>query len=314
MLSMKLNNLFKTGLVVLSLGVIVSCTKDDETSPSESGKYNTEVAMTDAPIDDANVKAAFITVADVKVDGQSLEGFQKTTIEISSLTNGKTQSLGNIDLTSGAKSNIVLVLASDTDASGNAPANYIVTANNETKALVTAASEIKINDSFNVEEASDNRMVLDFDLRKAIVAEGSTGYKFVSNSELSNSVRVVNAINAGTISGTVTGDNSNKTVVYAYAKGAFSASESQANGSGVQFANAVSSTVVNGSDFGLHFMEAGDYELHFASYSDSDSDGKLEFNGLLDATTASELSLMNIAVGANAEVNLTIIIDGFLNI
>jgi hypothetical protein len=311
---MKLKNLFKTGLVVLSLGVVVSCTEDEETSPSENGKYNTEVAITDAPIDDANVKAAFITVADVKVDGQSLEGFQKTTIEISSLTSGKTQTLGNIDLASGAKSDIVLVLASDTDASGNAPANYIVTANDETQALITASNEIEINDSFNVEEASDNRMVLDFDLRKAIVAEGSTGYKFVGNSELSNSVRVVNEINAGIISGTVTGDSSAKTIVYAYEKGAFSASESQSNGSGVQFANAVSSTVVSGNDFGLHFMEVGDYELHFASYSDSDSDGNLEFEGLLNVTTATDLNVLNLAVGANAEVNLNILISGLLDI
>ncbi len=309
---MKLKNLFKTGLVVLSLGVVVSCTKDEESSPSENGKYNTEVAITDAPIDDANVKAAFITVADVKVDGQSLEGFQKTTIEISSLTNGKTQTLGNIDLASGAKSDIVLVLASDTDASGNAPANYIVTANDETQALITASNEIEINDSFNVEEANDNRMVLDFDLRKAIVAEGSTGYKFVGNSELSNSVRVVNEINAGIISGTVSGDSSAKTVVYAYEKGAFSASESQSNGSGVQFENAVSSTVVSGNEFGLHFMEAGDYELHFASYSDSD--GKLEFEGLLNVTTATDLNVLNLAVGANAEVNLNILISGLLDI
>lgn len=311
---MKLKNLFRSGLVVLSLGVLASCTSDDESAPSENGKYNTEVAITDAPIDDANVKAAFITVADVKVDGQSLEGFQKTTIEISSLTNGKTQTLGNLDLASGAKSNIVLVLASDTDASGNAPANYIVTASNETKALAMAASEIKINDSFVVEEANDNRMVLDFDLRKAIVAEGNAGYKFVSNAGLSNSVRVVNAINSGTISGTVTGDSSAKTVVYAYKKGTFSASEAQANGSGVQFANAISSTVVNGSNFGLHFMKAGDYELHFASYADSDNDGKLEFKGLLNATSASELNILNISVAANAEVSLNVIVTGFLNI
>lgn len=299
---------------MLSIGVLVSCTKDDESTPQENGKYTTEVAITDAPIDDANVKAAFITVADVKVDGQSLEGFQKTTIEISSLTNGKTQTLGNLNLTGGAKSDIVLILASDTDASGNAPANYIVTANNETKALATTANEIKINDSFNVEEANDNRVVLDFDLRKAIVAEGASGYKFVGTTELSNSVRAVNAINAGTISGTVTGDNSAKTVVYAYKKGAFSESETQSNASGVQFANAVSSSLVSGSNFGLHFMEAGDYELHFASYSDSDNDGKLEFEGLLNVTSESDLNLLNISVSANAEVNLNILVSGFLNI
>lgn len=311
---MKLNNFFKTGLLVLGLGVLVSCTKDEEGTPDESQKYNTEVAITDAPIDDANVKAAFITVADVKVDGQSLQGFQKTTIEISSLTNGNTQTLGDLDLSSGSKSNIVLVLANDTDASGNAPANYIVTADNETKALAMAAGEISVNDSFDVEETMDNKLVLDFDLRKAIVAEGDTGYKFVTNSELSNSVRAVNANNAGTISGTVSGDNSAKTVVYAYKKGSFNESDAQPNGSGVQFANAVSSSLVSGNNFGLHFMESGDYELHFASYSDTDSDGKLEFNGLLSATSSTDLSLLDIQVGANADVELNIIISGLLNL
>ncbi len=310
---MKLKNLFKTGLVVLSLGVIVSCTKDDETSPSENGKYNTEVAMTDAPIDDANVNAAFITIADVKVDGQSIEGFQKITVEISSLTNGQTQSLGDLDLSSGSKSDIVLVLANE-NAAGDGPGNYIVNAESEVKALTMASNEISLNDSFIVEETNDNKLVLDFDLRKAIVANGTSDFKFVSNSELSNSVRAVNTVNAGTISGTVTGDSSAKTVLYAYKKGTFSNSESQANGSGVQFANAVSSTVVNSDSFSLHFMEGGEYELHFASYEDTDSNGSLEFQGLLEASTASELSLLNLSVTANTQVSIAVIITGFLGL
>lgn len=310
---MKLKNLFKTGLVVLSLGVIVSCTKDDETSPSENGKYNTEVAMTDAPIDDANVNAAFITIADVKVDGQSIEGFQKITVEISSLTNGQTQSLGDLDLSSGSKSDIVLVLANE-NAAGDGPGNYIVNAESEVKALTMASNEISLNDSFIVEETNDNKLVLDFDLRKAIVANGTSDFKFVSNSELSNSVRAVNTVNAGTISGTVTGDSSAKTVLYAYKKGTFSNSESQANGSGVQFANAVSSTVVNSDNFSLHFMEGGEYELHFASYEDTDSNGSLEFQGLLEASTSSELSLSNLSVTANTQVSIAVIITGFLGL
>jgi len=311
---MNFKNLIRSCFLILGIVLIVSCTTDDEPSPSENGTYNTEVAITDAPIDDANVKAAFITVADVKVDGKSLDGFQKTTIEISSLTNGKTQTLGNLELTNGTKSDIVLILASDTDASGNNPANYIVTANNETKALVTAASEIKITDNFNVEEANNNKIVLDFDLRKAIVADGNAGYKFVSNSELSNSIRVVNTLNAGIISGTVTGDSSAKTIVYAYKKDTFNESDAQPNSSGVQFSNAISSATVNGNNFGLYFMEAGDYELHFASYSDNNNDGKLEFNGLLNAKSATELNVLNIQVGANAEVKLNIVISGLLSI
>ncbi|HSM63671.1 MAG TPA: hypothetical protein VK833_07020, partial [Gillisia sp.] len=176
------------------------------------------------------------------------------------------------------------------------------------------AGEISVNDSFIVEETMDNKMVLDFDLRKAIIAEGDTGYKFVSNSELSNSVRAVNANNAGTISGTVSGDNSAKTVVYAYEKGSFNESDAQPNGSGVQFANAISSSLVSGNNFGLHFMESGDYELHFASYSDTDNDGELEFKGLLSAASSTELSLLDIQVGANADVELNIIISGLLSL
>ena len=159
-----------------------------------------------------------------------------------------------------------------------------------------------------VQEPDSDFVIQHVDLNKVSTSD----YKFVSNSELSNSVRVVNTVNAGTISGTVTGDNSAKTVLYAYEKGTFSNSESQANGSGVQFANAVSSTEVNSNNFSLHFMEGGEYELHFASYEDTNDDGSLEFQGLLEASTASELSLLNLSVTSNTEVSVAVIITGFL--
>lgn len=65
---------------------------------------------------------------------------------------------------------------------------------------------------------------------------------------------------------------------------------------------------------GHETSRSGDYELHFASYSDSDNDGKLEFEGLLNVTSKSDLNLLNISVSANAEVNLNILVSGFLNI
>jgi hypothetical protein len=61
-------------------------------------------------------------------------------------------------------------------------------------------------------------------------------------------------------------------------------------------------------------MEGGEYELHFASYEDTDNDGSLEFQGLLEASTASELSLLNLSVTANSQVSLTVIITGSLGL
>jgi hypothetical protein len=37
-----------------------------------------KIELTDAPIDDTRVEGVFVTIADVKVDGQSLEGIQQS--------------------------------------------------------------------------------------------------------------------------------------------------------------------------------------------------------------------------------------------
>lgn len=307
---MKTRNFFKATILLLSIAFFASCSNDDGTSYGDE-KSKTNFYITDAPTDNTNVKGVIVTVADVKVNGVSIEGFTKTTIDLMQYQNGMTKLLGNLELNTGTYSNITLVLDNQTNASGDAPGSYVLMTNGTVKAIQSSSNEIDINVSFEVLASSENDIVLDFDVRKAIVESGSNDFKFVSASELSNSVRVVNEASAGEIKGTAsdTQNTSDRIIVYAYAKGTFNSNtETSAQGSGVMFANAANSASVNKftGSYELNFLAKGDYELHFVSYTDADNDGKLEFNGILDAESATGVNLNDISIGSSLNVNIAV--------
>ncbi len=312
---MLIKNLSKLSLL-LGLIFFVSCSEDDSLENPGDGENSTAVYLTDAPVDQANVEAVFVTVSEVRVNGKAIEGFNKTTIQLSSLTKGRTELLGNLNLKSGTTSNISLVLA-DTDASGNGPGNYVVL-NGGAKQKLSGATEINIKDQVEIVNDARNEIVIDFDLRKTVKQEGDN-FSFVSKTQLENNLRTVNKLNAGAVKGKA--DNRSEAegevvVAYAYKKGTFSNSESNANSEGINFANAVSSSVVSKSngEFEIHFLEEGDYELHFASYSDNDQDGKLEFTGMVEANAVSSLDLNSFRVASNSEVNIQISFKGLLGL
>lgn len=312
---MLIKNLSKLSLL-LGLIFFVSCSEDDSLENPGDGENSTAVYLTDAPVDQANVEAVFVTVSEVRVNGKAIEGFNKTTIQLSSLTKGRTELLGNLNLKSGTTSNISLVLA-DTDASGNGPGNYVVL-NGGAKQKLSGATEINIKDQVEIVNDARNEIVIDFDLRKTVKQEGDN-FSFVSKTQLENNLRTVNKLIAGAVKGKA--DNRSEAegevvVAYAYKKGTFSNSESNANSEGINFANAVSSSVVSKSngEFEIHFLEEGDYELHFASYSDNDQDGKLEFTGMVEANAVSSLDLNSFRVASNSEVNIQISFKGLLGL
>ena len=316
-LCMLFKNLSRLGLL-LGLILFVSCSEDDSMEETNTGGETnaTSVYITDSPVDETNVEAVFITVSEVKINGKTIEGFNKTTLEISSLTQGRTELLGELELEAGMTSDITLML-SETDASENGPGNYVVTNGGE-KVEIGSASQINVNDQVEIIGDAQNEVVLDFDLRKSLKQDGES-YSFVSESQLENSIRAVNSMKTGIVTGNVdnTGEADGDVVVaYAYKKGEFEESETSTNSEGVNFSNAVSSSAVSGSngEFEIHFLEEGDYELHFASYSDENSDGKLEFSGMVEADTASSIDLSGFTVEANSEVNLQISFTGLLGL
>jgi hypothetical protein len=253
----------------------------------------------------------------VNVNGKTIENFEKITVNISSLQNGETELLGNLELESGSTSEISLIFDNEKDASGEAPANYVLTTNGEKKALGTTSEEISITEQVDIQENDDNKIVLDFDLRKAIVTNSEGEYHFVNDTELAHSIKAVNSLEAGTITGTVSdfGSTESETVlVLAYEEGAYNEAETSANAERVLFANATGSNKVDQStgDFEIHFVEEGDYELHFVSFKDENADGELEFSGEVEATSASEIDLLGFSVDANSEVNLEVLLVGLL--
>ena len=141
-----------TGAFILFSTLLASCSKSDNNSGGGTGTANTTFKVTDAPIDDASVTAAFVTISDIKLDGQSVAGFTKTTVNLLALQNGTTQSIGNFNLSTGTYSTVTFVLDFNTDASGNTPGSYVMTAGSVKHKLqsstnvITATKTIEKND------------------------------------------------------------------------------------------------------------------------------------------------------------------------
>lgn len=300
--------------------LIVSCSKDEDDGVEPNAKtYNTSVEVTDAPIDNANVQGAFVTITNVKINGKALEGFQTTTVDLLALQNGKTEALGNVNLESGTTSSIVIEVDNEKDDNGVAPGNYILTAAGEKKALVAESAEIALtNAATQIEESNDNTIVLDFDLRKMIVADSQNGgFKFVSSSQMQSSIRAVSKKNAGKIEGSVqdANDQAGTILVYAYKKGTYNAEEANENANGVRFAGAVNSSVASETTgaYSLHFLEEGEYELHYASYRE-DANGEMTFEGELnvEAVAGSDINIFGLNIAAQNTTTANVVVTGIV--
>lgn len=306
-------------LALLAFG-FSNCTKDE--NPAGTGKVRFEI--TDAPTDDPNVEGVFVTVANVKVDGENIDGFMGVqTIDLMAYQNGQVKVIGEENsLAAGTYNDVRLVLDVEKDASGAAPGCYVLLKDGTKQALTLAggaASEIKAGGTLDVAAEQTSAAVLDFDLRKSIVYGSGVGaYKFVTDSELSNAVQLKMKSGTGTISGHLTdafsGQAGDKIVVYAYKKGTYSADEALSQGtSGVTFKNAVCSAAADGEgNFTMAFVEKGEYELHFVGYEDTNNDGKLEAKGFLLLDLLGSIDPTGVHVDASATVRLDLSIIGLL--
>lgn len=317
MITMKIDLKFAF-LFLVSATLFTACSKDDD-NPTVKG--TAQFQITDAPIDDASIEGAFVTVTAVKVDGEEISNFGgKQTIDLMAYQSGNTKALGLAELDAGTYSNIALVLDYEEDASGNAPGCYILTNDGTRHSLgnnTNASNEIVIsNNDFTVEEGSSTTVVMDFDLRKSVTYESQSSntdkYEFVTQSELRSAVRVVAANETGEVSGNCQ-DNLNladRIVVYAYAKGTYDKNTEMSGqgASNITFKNAVSSAVVDAQgNYTLAFLKEGEYELHFFAYEQpADQSKPAELKGELSIELLSSLGLDLNAVSIDANAALTI--------
>lgn len=324
--SKKINimNYLRRWIFLLAIGltvpfVLTSCNDEEE---NDDMKATVNFKMTDAPIDNSSVEAVFVTVADLKVDGSSVDGFQKQTIDLTAYQQGNAKLMASDELDVQSYNNISLVLDYESDDAGNSPGCYIIT-EDDMKHNLNASSqsqgEITINDGFDVQSATENNVVIDFDLRKSIVSgnesHSESDFSFVTQNEMNTALRAVVESEAGSIQGQAANESSadGQMVVYVYNKGEFdSTTETSGQGnSNVMFANAVTSAKVQGDgSYTLSFLQEGEYEVHVANYQEN-NEGELEFQGTMQASSnTSGYLLGGIMVEANTQLTIDLLISG----
>ncbi|MEQ9422941.1 MAG: DUF4382 domain-containing protein [Cyclobacteriaceae bacterium] len=332
---------FKILTMSIAAASFIACSDDGENVSPNPGNGGNEtpqgqanIQMTDAPADDANVEAVFVTVTEINVDGEAFAGFSgPQTIDLMSYQNGNTKLMGTGNLDAKSYSNIELVFDFEEDANGNFPGCYVETKDKVKHQLKTQSNSNAFvsRGSFDIEENSSSDIVLDFDIRKAIKYSddnsSSSQFTLVSKSEVESSIRLLNERSTGMIEGTVdastTSSSDEKIVAFAYVKNSFDESaEVEGQGaSNIRFKNAVNSSVVNNGSFTLAFLPEGEYEIVFFSFeedeSDTDGDGnnsELMLKSRLEIESALGLDLSSISVNAQSTVSLSIDATGIIGI
>ncbi len=298
-----MKNLIKFLTAVLIVGVsCISCENGDlspqnDINDPNAPQGNLTISVTDAPIDNAEVKGAFVTITEVKVDGKAFSGFKgPKTVNLMELQNGNSLNLGQSSVAANSYSKLSFVLDSDKDASASGPECYILkTDGTKDKLEFTSGSQTEIDvqpQNFQVTESGSTDFVVDFDLRKSIKSN-SSNYSFVTNNEIKAALRTENKVKTGVIKGKIDnyGAVGANVIVYAYKKGSFKQNdEIKGQGSSsIKFANCVSSTKADGAgNFTLAFLSEGEYEI-YCYKPKSGSDLGLGVNTLLEMSSSTNL-------------------------
>ena len=253
------------------------------------GTGTVNLSLTDAPVDASNVDGVYITVTGLEYNKSALTGDPGWTsfpdfvpmeepVNLLALTGGVTELLGSFELTAGQYNQIRLTLEM-------AEENCYIAFSDETTAPLSLPSngaidtEFKLVNAFTVPYGQTVNMIIDFDVRKGIVMNG-TDYK------LKPALRLIVEDQAGKIVATVdnTSDYSDL-AVFAYDTGTYTESEDDdpVIVEGSRFPNAVTSAVISSDGkYVLPYLAAGTYDLVVAGYN-ADEFG--EVLGRLDDVT-----------------------------
>lgn len=292
-------------VVLLSVLIFTACNEEDEepiaAKVTENGGIGKAgIYITDAPVDNANISAVYISINAIEANGPegwtTIKQFaEPMVVDLLSYQNGDSYLLAEEDISATTYHEIRLDLDIAGADSGSGSGSYIEYADGTKKSLFVPGSGhtgYKAVGDFTVEQNGHTGITLDFDVRKAIVA-AENGEKYI----LKPAIRMASNDESGMIKGKFEADAEfNRIVVLAYEDGTFEETEMDEPKAGeVRFANAFSSNPVNNSnEFTLAFMPAGKYDLYFAMYN---KDG--QFLNVLGTK-------QDVAVSAQGDVQLDI--------
>lgn len=309
--SLNFSLLFITGLFIL-----LSCNKSENIVDIPTGIIQLEV--TDAPIDNAEVAGAFITISQIIIDGDTNLLTERHSIDLLAYQNGNTKILGLYQLPGGSYNHLDLVLDLQQDAFGNTPGCYVATKDGKKHNLypssnLTKTLTLPIND-LTIKAGNKTEVVLDFDLRKLIKAgsESQIKYQFVEDNMLELGIRVLNKQSTGSIKGLFQSEinQENKIVVFAYREGTYHVSrEIKQHASIPNFPSAQNSALVSREgEFTIAFLEKGTYHLVFAAFHPTNGSNLL---GVFEVRANSGIDLTQVNIEAG---NQTIISGKILQV
>lgn len=279
-----LKSLIATLLIIPTL-IFTSC--DDDNSNELDGTGTARLEVTDAAVDAENISGVFLSVDEAQLiaNGQiknSITFDSPKEFNLMDFQNGETYALGETELDAGAYEEIRLILTS----SNQAYVKYKDGSTDEINVPSGSTSGYKIKGDFEIMADGMTELVLDVDLRKALVKRGNGEFN------LRPTARLITKTTTGTIKGAVDEgnmQNADKVVVYAYLEGTFEDSEmaEPAEGSS-RFENSINSAVADANgNFTLAFMPEGNYELIVATYKKNLIEGEFEF----ESATKVEVSI-----------------------
>ena len=143
------------------------------------------------------------------------------------------------------------------------------------------------------------------------VNEGYAGYSLGANPELDGYLRFDDENYSGSLKGTYSGQIKSKeeVAVYVYKKGQFKAGSELKGSDGIRFKNAVASAMVNkgpaAHTYQIHFLDKGQYEVHFVSYEEGTT-GSLVMRSELEVDTHPEVNLTEIEIKAGIEATIDV--------
>ncbi len=305
-----LRNIF---IVTLSLSTIIltSCNDNDSVE-----KGSAQVDVTDAAVDAENITGVYLSVSEIHAgsDGEvkTLVTFDEPiTFNVMDYQNGETFDLGEGEIEVGIYDELRLILNDGSPSSASA-SSYIEFENGTTEELVIpsgTSSGYKVKGDFQISANNESNLVIDIDLRKALVITGTEDYMLRPTARL-----VVNE-SLSVISGSVTNftpDANTKWVVYAYAEGTYDESETNEPITGdTRFENSINSAVVSDDGtYKLSFMEEGEYELIVAKYEMNETESSFDFVTTVEVDMMLGLNILNLVTlesGGNVNIDLAIV-------
>lgn len=251
---------------------MIGCGSED----GSTGRLN--LYITDAPIDAAEIKSAFIAINSIELKGphgwKTIKSFDRPlAIDLLRLQHGESMLISEQYVDAGQYSALRLVLNTQTPGSGliKSPGCNLVMESGIHQTLFSTEENQSKAIEFPLQMPSDGiaSFTLDFDLRKS-VQQAPTSTDLL----LTPTIRIVNNDVAAKIAGTFSMEASpTGIVIYAYKQGKYNIHETSRSDNQAAFSQATTSVKLRqDGSFVLGFLDPAKYDLIFTK---NDTNGEL---------------------------------------